>query len=69
MGFCCLGELCRFVYVQVSVNSNTACVPHTLHVDLRFVPLAGRCMANHARGVGKDASYSLLFSKTQPTVS
>jgi len=35
MGFCCLGELCRFVYVQVSVNSNTASVPHTLHVDFK----------------------------------
>ena len=50
MDFCCLGELCRFVYVQVSVNSNTTYVPHTLHVDLRFVPLAGRYMASHARG-------------------
>ena len=43
MGFCCLGELCRFVYVQVPVNSNTTYVPHTLHVDFKY-------MASHARG-------------------
>ena len=64
MGFCCLGELCRFVYVQVSVNSNTACVPHTLHVD--FKVCAARSVdvwrATHA-GLAKMQATACFFQK------
>ena len=64
MGFCCLGELCRFVYVQVSVNSNTACVPHTLHVD--FKVCAARSVdvwrATHA-GLAKMQATACSFQK------
>ena len=48
----------RFRLIQIP----RACRIHYTLI-LRFVPLAGRCITSHARGVGKDASYSLLLSK------
>ena len=53
----------------VSVKSNTACVPHTLHVDFKVCTARRYGVWRTTHAVGKDASYSLLFSKTQPTVS